>query len=506
MPSRPIPSRPRAATDLPAVPADGPEEWRRFVDALPGVLLEYLLPLDGPPRMLKVSGQLEERLGLAPAAVLANPLRLWARIHPSDRQRLLDQRVEAIEEERGFEEELRVLHRDGSWRHARVSTGAPTRTAEGLLLRTIAMDITAARDLEHALWEAQRREAMGRLASGVAHNFNNMLAAILPNLELLQAAVPDPLVPLAMEARQAAMAASELVRQVATLARREDQPLDDVFDVVDVVREVVRICHNTFDRAITLTCDAPSSPVWVLGRRSEILQVVLNLALNARDALEGRPAPRIALEVEDDETRVLIRVIDNGEGMSAEVQRQLGTPFFSTRPADRGTGLGIATNLGMLRAAHGSLRWRSTEGLGSTFEVELPARRLPPDLRIVPSDPDAAAATTILIIDDEPLVRSSVRRLLERLGHVVEDADLGITGLDRLARNPDIGLVMVDLSMPQMSGQEVIRRIRTTQPDLPIIIMSGYVPEGLKPGPHTRILFKPFLLDELRGTIASLLR
>jgi PAS domain S-box-containing protein len=487
-------------------PGDGAEEWRRFADALPGVLLEYVLPTHGRPRLLKVSGQLEERLGVRPAEALASPLRLWARVHPSDRQRLLDQRLEAIEEGRGFEEELRVRHRDGTWRHARVSTGAPTWTADGILLRTIAMDITEARDLEHALWEAQRREAMGRLASGIAHNFNNMLAAILPNLELLQAAVPSHLEPLAMDARQAAMAASELVRQVATLARREEQPLDDVFDMVDVVREVVRICHNTFDRAITITCDAPANPVWVLGRRGELLQVVLNLVLNARDALEDRPDPTIAIAVHDEEDRVRITVRDNGEGMSHEVQQQLGTPFFSTRAVGRGTGLGLATNLGMLREAHGSLHWTSTPDVGSTFEVRLPARRLPPDLRIVPTGTDSAATTTILIIDDEPLVRSSVRRLLERLGHVVEDADLGATGLERLAANPDIGLVMVDLSMPQMSGQEVIRRIRTRQPDLPIVIMSGYVPEGLKPGPHTRILFKPFLLEELRGTLASLLR
>jgi signal transduction histidine kinase len=481
-------------------------DWRRFIDALPGVILEHLIPHQGPERILEVGGQLEQQLGVRPETVLANPRRLWARVHPVDRQRLLDLRLEAIEDGHGFEEEIRVRHADGEWRQVRVGTSAPSVVPEGLLLRTIAMDITAAHQLDYAHWEAQRREAMGRLATGIAHSFNNMLAVILPNLELLQTAVPQSVAALATDARQAATMAAELVRQVATLARRDGPPFEDLFDVVEVVTELVHICRGTFDRAITITVDPMSGPIWVLGRRGEFLQVLLNLALNARDALADTVDPQLTLTVTSDAGLVTIAVTDNGEGMSDEVQRHIGQPFFSTRSPRRSAGLGIPANLSMLREIQGTLTWTSAEGQGSRFEVRLPTRLVSPALRIVRPDDESTAQVPILIIDDEELVRTSLRRQLERLGHTVFDVALGSAGLDLLAAHPEVRLVIVDLVMPKMSGQEVLRRIRTDRPDLPVVVTSGFIPEDFAPGPHTRVLFKPFLLDDLRTVLAMLLR
>lgn len=488
-------SRQRALTD-----------WRRLVDALPGVILEHTISDQGAERILEVGGQLHDLLGVAPAVVLANARRLWARVDPADRQRLLDIRLEAIEEDRGFETELRIRHADGTWRHIRVGTSAPTRVPGGMLLRTIAMDITAAHELDHAHQEAQRREAMGRLATGIAHSFNNMLAVILPNLELLQSVVPAEAAPLATDAHQAAVTAAELVRQVAALASREGPPFEDLFDVTDVVAELLRICRNTFDPAITIEAEPMSGPIWVLGRRSELVQVLLNLALNARDALTHTADPRVTIELLDRPGHVVIAVIDNGEGMSEDIQRHIAEPFFSTRAPRHSAGLGIPTNLSMLRTMGGTLTWTSTEGAGSRFEVRLPTQEVSPALRIVRNDIRPTVGVPILVIEDEPLVRLAIRRQLERLGHTVLDAGMGAAGLELLAAHPEIRLVIVDLRMPRMSGQEVVRRIRTDQPELPIVVMSGFIPDEFAPGPHTRVLFKPFLLDELREVLATLLR
>ncbi|HET9064943.1 MAG TPA: response regulator [Gemmatimonadales bacterium] len=477
-----------------------------FVDALPGLVLEQFVPDAGPDQLRAVGGQLQQWLGVSTAAAQARPVRIWAHVHPADRQRYLDQRLEAIEDQHGFDEELRIRHRNGQWRRVRVSTSAPERVEGGVVLRTIAVDITATHDLEHAHWEAQRREAMGRLASGIAHSFNNMLSVILPNLELLQDAVPPSAASFAMDARQAAMSATELVRQVGTLARRDGPPIEDLFDIVEVVDELLRICRNTFDRAITITAQPTSGPIWVLGRRSEILQILLNLALNARDAMRDTLDPQLTIAITDTPDTVSIIVEDNGEGMSAEVQRHLGEPFFSTRAPSESVGLGIATNLSMLREVSGELSWTSTLGHGSRFVVTLPTRVVSPVLKVMRSEQASRVEATILVIDDEPLVRGAIRRQLEHLGHHVIDADLGERGLALLASRPEIGLVMVDLMMPRMSGQEVVRRIRQARPELPVVVMSGFVPDDFKPGPHTRVLFKPFLLDELGSVLRSLLR
>lgn len=478
----------------------------QFVAALPGLVLEQYVPDVGSDQLREVGGQLQQWLGVSTAAAQARPARIWARVHPADRQRYLDQRLEAIEEQHGFDDELRIRHRNGQWRRVRVSTGAPEQVAGGVILRTIAVDITATHDLEHAHWEAQRREAMGRLASGIAHSFNNMLSVILPNLELLQATLPPNAAAYAMDARQAAMAAAELVRQVGTLARRDGPPIEDLFDIIDVVNELIRICRNTFDRAITISARTTSGPIWVLGRRSEILQVLLNLALNARDAMHDIIEPQLTISIEDAPDTVSIIVEDNGEGMSADVQRHLGEPFFSTRAPSESVGLGIATNLSMLREVQGELSWTSTLGRGSRFVVKLPTRIVSPVLKVLRAEQSGQVAATILVIDDEPLVRGAIRRQLEHLGHHVLDADLGEHGLALLDSRPEIGLVMVDLMMPRMSGQEVVRRIRQARPELPVVVMSGFVPDDFKPGPHTRVLFKPFLLDELGSALRSLLR
>lgn len=488
---------------------DGPEarlaRLTHFVAELPGLVLEQFVPDAGPDQLREVSGQLRRWLGVGASAPV-RLARLWAHVHQADRQRYLDQRIEAIEDNHGFDEELRVRHRDGRWRRVRVSTSSPEPVDGGVVLRTLAVDITATHSLEHAHWEAQRREAMGRLASGIAHSFNNMLAVILPNLELLQNTVAPDAASYAKDARQAAMAATELVRQVGTLARRDGHPIEDLFDIVGAVDELLRICRNTFDRAITIDAPPVSGPIWVLGRRSEIVQVLLNLALNARDATHDTNHPRIIISISETAGTVSILVEDNGEGMSAEVQRHLGEPFFSTRAPSESVGLGIATNLAMLREANGTLTWSSTPGAGSRFVVTLPTRVVAPALKVIRSDQADPVVATILVIDDEPLVRGAIRRQLEHLGHHVIDAELGEHGLAMLEAGAEIDLAMVDLMMPKMSGHEVVRRIRHARPELPVVVMSGFVADDFKPGPYTRVLFKPFLLDEMRSVLGSLLR
>jgi PAS domain S-box-containing protein len=483
------------------------DHLRDLAAALPGVVAEYVLCPDGSLSFRYVSEPARTYFGIDPEAAMRDGNAAFARVHPDDRAMVLACIREAAESRTSMQVDFRVLHEDGANRHARLRSGPPTQVREGPLFRSVVIDVTEQHRLEETVREAQRREAMGTLAAGMAHNFNNMLAVIVPSLEMIRTVLPESARADVDDARTAARAATELVRQLMQLVRKDAPGPALAVDVAGLVEEIAQLCGRTFDPSIDVRCSVPESPQFVLARRAELQQVLVNLCINARDALAGRKAPRLELRVTAAREAVVVLVADNGAGMPPEVQRRLGEPFFSTKPPGRGTGLGLATAYGIVAELGGSLGCESIPGEGTRFELRLPHHRTEAE----PRAPHALAAVPlrglrVLLIDDENLVRSTLRRAIERSGAEVLSAERGSEGLDLLRAQPDIGLVLLDLAMPDIDGMEVLRRLRKVNERVPVYLMTGFLPAKLDTTNATGVLAKPIDLTQLNAVLASAAR
>jgi PAS domain S-box-containing protein len=300
-----------------------------------------------------------------------------AHIHPEDRAQVDARALEAVRTGRSYRSENRILHEDGSLRWVSV-TGAPVRDEQGqvvALLGTVT-DVTERHDLELRSRQTQKLEALGQLTAGVAHNFNNMLAAIVPTLEIVESEVSPRSVPLVQGAAEAAERAAQLVRDLVTFAgkahhqeRRDEEPRD-------VIERTLRLCRPTFDREIRLTVDVEPNLPRVHVDSRQIEQALLNVLLNARDAVRIRGSHvtvRARLEGGDAGPRcVSLSVEDDGPGMDDAVRERVFDPFFTTKDVGRGTGLGLSMAYAIVREHGGSLECESAPGRGATFTLRLP--------------------------------------------------------------------------------------------------------------------------------------
>ena len=350
--------------------------------------------------------------------------------------------------------------------------------------------------LEEQLRQAQKMEAVGQLTAGIAHNFNNLLQGILGNVSLSLAEAPDLLKPLLEDAESAGNRAAEMVRQLMVFSRQGIQPAYEPVDVAALLRDVVDICRRTFDRRIHIQVREPRAPVQVAGSRGQLEQTLMNLLINARDALDvgatRQPSIRVSAEsvtcgpderVSGERLKpgayVRIRVQDSGRGIDPEIRERVFEPFFTTKEVGAGTGLGLSMVYGIVHQHGGAIDCASEPEAGSTFSVYLPVMVREEK---VYSEADAApverGAETILVIDDEEVVRRSARLMLEKFGYTVLQAAEGLEGLEVLQREGEqIDLVLLDLSMPRMSGQETLEKIRALRSDLKVVLFTGYASE-----------------------------
>lgn len=483
------------------------DHLRAIAAALPGVVAEYLVSADGSLHFRYLSEPAREYFGIAPEAALRESAAAIDRVHPDDRENLLTRIREAAGTGTSMQVDFRVLHADGVYRHARLRSGPPTRAEQGPLFRSVVFDVTEQHRLEERVREAQRRETAGTLAAGMAHNFNNMLAVIVPSLEMIRSSVPVSLQPDVDDARTAAHAATELVRQLMQLVRQDTSGDAQPVDVGAMAEELAQLCRRTFDPGIEIRCEVPAAPAVVMARRTELQQVLMNLCINSRDALAARPAPRVELQVTCGADTILVSVADNGVGMRPEVQRRIGEPFFTTKPPGRGTGLGLAMAQRIVAELGGSLQCQSTPDEGTRFELRLPRHQAP---AATPA-PNAAVAPVlrglrVLLIDDETRLLGTLARAIQRLGAEALCAQRGSEGLDLLRTHPDIGLVLLDLAMPEMDGIEVLRRIRAENPSVPVYIMTGFLPHDLDTKGASGVLAKPLDLPQLKSLLVAAVR
>ncbi len=466
-------------------------------------------------QMLGVAG-LEELQGRPIGSIRANPEKLpevERGLATGDRWRgevvLSHQRTGAQ-----FPVELRLfVIRD-------LATGAPLGRVG------VARDLSELRRLEAALLRDQTLKAVGQLAGGVAHDFNNVLTTIFASAELAERALPadHPAREDLAELLRAGRLARDLVAQLlAAASRRPGRPR--AVELVGQLREQERMLRRLIREDVRLEVSTEGEPLTVRADPTQLEQVLLNLVVNACDAMPDGGALRIALsrvesEPDDAPTSELVagdaplgwarlEVCDTGVGMSEAVRQRAFEPFYTTKARGRGTGLGLATVYGVVRQHGGRIRIESEVGVGTTFEVELPliapeaeSASEPPPL----SAPIRCADGVLLLAEDDPAVRRLAARVLRETGlEVVEAAD-GAEALERAAALGErLRLVVTDAVMPQLGGAELARRLREQRPSLAILVTSGYADPEDEADPSLARLAKPYSADQLLAATHELL-
>jgi two-component system cell cycle sensor histidine kinase/response regulator CckA len=411
--------------------------------------------------------------------------------------------------------------RDGTQLWSRM-TARIVRGAKGEVLyyEGATEDVTALRQNEEQLRQSQKMEAMGRLAGGIAHDFNNLLTAIKGNaamvLDSLPPGSPDALCLQELDA--AATRAAGLTRQLLAFSRRQVLQTQ-VLDLNAIIAEARPLLGRLIREDIEVIVTPDASTPHVRGDRSQIDQVLLNLAVNARDAMpHGGVLSLRTMNVLLDPTRaaitglpqgryVLLSVSDNGSGMEAETRARIFEPFFTTKERGKGTGLGLAIVYGIVRQSGGAIEVDTAPGSGATFNVYLPACescasevQQPPAGRRRPPN-----GKRVLVVEDEEAVRRYAARVLASEGYTVVEAGDGVEALDRWQSEGSVDVVLTDVVMPRMGGRLLVERLRAMRADLPVVFMSGYAEDPIGV-PSALFLEKPFGADAMATVVAKALR
>jgi signal transduction histidine kinase/ActR/RegA family two-component response regulator len=371
--------------------------------------------------------------------------------------------------------------------------------------------------LEHQLREAQKMEAIGTLAGGIAHDFNNILTVIIPctGIALGDAKQIPSVRENLTQVLQAAERAKNLVQQILAFSRRQ-KPEQRPTDLRRLIRETHQLLRSALPSAITLNVRTPTEVPLVMADLTQLHQVLMNLATNARHALPAQGGAITlsldTLRLNEEEVKlssdlpagqyVRISVEDNGRGMSADILPRIFEPFFTTKGPGEGTGLGLSVAHGIIKDHHGAIRVYSREGRGTRFDVLLPPAA---DTVVEVAVPEAAPSTghgeNILVVDDEFMVSRIVSQVLSRTGYRPSVHTRPEVALSEFLKIPSRFHAMItDLTMPGMNGLELARAVRAIRPDLPILLMTGYggdVPPGVEAREVDLVVFKPFEAESI---------
>jgi PAS domain S-box-containing protein len=432
----------------------------------------------------------------------------------------------AMENRTTIERDDVFIKKDGSMFSVSL-TSAPLRSASGETVGAVILfrDATERRRLEEQLLHAQKLEAVGRLAGGIAHDFNNLLSVIAGYGELVLADLqePGPARSRVLEILRATERATGLTRQLLAFGRKqviEPKVLDLNATAQDAERMLRRLIGEDIDIALKLAPD--------LGRiradSGQIEQVIINLAVNARDAMPR--GGKLTIEttnvtLDEDAVRgyvdvkpghyVRLCVSDTGVGMDRETREHLFEPFFTTKEAGRGTGLGLATVYGIVKQSGGHVWVYSEPGWGTTFKVYFPLYGdvTEPGRPALEAGPAPGGTETILVVEDDEMIRSLIRDILESTGYRVLVADDPESGMKLIGEQEEIHLLLTDLILPGMSGRELVDKVMELKPEIRVLFMSGYSDEAvarhgiLEPG--LAFLQKPFSRDALVRKVREVL-
>ncbi len=483
-------------------------------------------------------------------------------LHPDDHDRIVAESLAGEARLEPFALEARYRRGDGEWRWVRsISQPRWGPGGEHVGFIGVALDITEAKEAESALREmndtlekrveertvdlsaaldrlqaevaereraeealrqAQKMEAVGQLTGGIAHDFNNLLTPVVGGLELIARQVEDPKLRRIAEAGlESSRRGAKLTTQLLAFSRLQRIRMKPV-PVNRVIEDMQRILKHTIGAAIAIQSELGADGAHALCDENQLENAILNLAINARDAMPEGGILTISTEMVEEPAShdlpegsyVRVAIGDTGQGMSPEVLARATEPFFSTKPVGKGTGLGLAQVYGIARQSGGTVRIDSKEGEGTTASILLPRVSAGSPQSVAEEAPAGAARSSetksakILIVDDDPDVRRFLADTVDGLGHSAEACDCGESALEQLEKElPDLALI--DFAMPGMNGAQLARAARERYPDLPIVFVTGYAEsEQMEAalGEDVPVLRKPFGIDQLTDIIADRLR
>jgi two-component system cell cycle sensor histidine kinase/response regulator CckA len=472
-------------------------------------------------QMIYISPAYERIWGRSCASLYATPRSWMDAIHPEDRERVQNAAL-TLQAARAYDVEYRIVRLDGStrWIHDRAF---PIKDASGRVYRVagVAEDITSRRQLEAQFRHAQKMEAVGQLAAGVAHDFNNLLAVMRGNAELV-------LLNLAQHGSQteeclkqitaAAERAASLTRQLLVFSRKQamrSQPLS----LNDVISNLTRMLKRIIGEHIEMQSHCALSLPFIEGDAAMLEQVLMNLVVNARDAMPSGGRIHIATdklnlepgcEKHNPEARagefVCLLIRDTGSGIPLEDLPHIFEPFFTTKEPGKGTGLGLATVYGIVKQHQGWIEVSSLLGKGTAFKIFLPAIPRPLNPAALANTEPAlrGGSETVLVVEDDSAVRMITRRSLESFGYTVYEASSAREALECWRNHgPEIALLLTDLVMPGGTGRELARQLQAQNPRLKVIFITGYSAQAAAKdtaflqGPITNLLQKPFSTRDL---------
>ena len=395
----------------------------------------------------------------------------------------------------GFADHTLLMARNGTEIEI-ADSAAPIQTAPGAPIHGVVLvfrDVTRQRKMEDQLRQAQKMDSIGQLAGGVAHDFNNMLNGIVGATELLELITPQD----NLEAKghmetilKTSSRAAELIRNLLAFSRKA-KVLSAPFDAHHCISDALMLLERTIDRRIKVVRQLGGIATTLVGDSAQIQSIILNLGLNARDAMPEGGTLTVStrnVTLDNDYCKnnlfalkpgpyLEINVTDTGEGMSPETQKKLFEPFFTTKVVGKGTGLGLAAIYGSVTEHHGSIKVYSELGHGSVFRILLPVSLSTSETAVMPPPAETIPAGTglILVVDDEEVIRTNADALLRSLGYDVILAEDGRAGLEAYRKNMDrINLTILDMVMPEMNGEDCFRAIRTLDPTARVLISSGF--------------------------------
>ena len=504
------------------------KRYASLVDNLDGIVWE----IDAESLQFRfVSRQAERILGYPVSRWLADSDFWSSHIHEADRDWAVEYCLECKRRGVDHDFEYRMIAADGRevWIHDLVTVEVVD--GQAVTLRGVMVDITARkraeeerRQLELRILQAQKLESLGVLAGGIAHDFNNLLTSMMGYASLAQMQLPPDsgIRPMLEEIEKAALRAAELTQQMLAYSGKGKFVIQ-VMDLESVVREMAKLLQTVISKKAALRLDLGAARIE--GDATQLRQIVMNLITNASDSLGAaggavvvRTGTRHAdaemlrspyfHEVLPEGTYAFVEVEDGGSGMDAETLARIFDPFFTTKFTGRG--LGLAAVLGIVRGHRGTIHVSSTVGIGTQFQVLIPAYSgRPSEARPSPTKPWRGRGT-ILLVEDESLIRLFTRRVLEGAGFEVMPAYDGQEGLELYERHRgQIVAVVLDWTTPRLEGTQVVRELRARRVDVPILVMSGYseheVATHLDCANASAFLQKPFQPSELIGCVRKIL-
>src|SRR5438552_18615776 len=496
------------------------QSYRSLVDGVRDVI--FALSPGG--EVTSLNPAFEEMTGFPPAEWVGRPFEAF--VHPDDVPLALDLFGRVLQGEPRPTIQFRILTRAGTYRVAEFSATAQLRDGRLTGILGIGRDVTERLGLEQQLRQAQKMEAVGRLAGGVAHDFNNILTAITGHAELLleDLGLHDPRRADVDEIRRSAERAAGLTRQLLAFSRQQVlQP--KVVDVNALVLDMDKLLRRLIGEDVELATVLDPALGRVKADPGQLEQVIVNLAVNARDAmLDGGKLTLETRNIDLDSSYTLehslvnpgpyvqLTVSDSGIGMDEETQAHAFEPFFTTKPRGQGTGLGLAMVYGTVQQSGGFIWVYSEPGRGATFKIYLPRVDAPVESAAPPAPVERPprGSETVLLAEDEPAVRAIARQALERQGYTVLAAPSGADALALAAQHgATIHLLLTDVVMPGMSGRDLADRLTAQRPGIRVLYISGYTDNAivrhgmLEPG--LAYLQKPFRPDALVRKVREVL-